>query len=305
MQKDHQNKHIPVLLEEVLQYLDPKKGETYLDLTAGYGGHSQVVLGRTLKYQGSTLVDRDKKAVSELQTTFASKAIDIIHSDFLSAAKQLKQQGRRYDMILMDQGVSSVHLDNASRGFSLSKEGPLDMRMDESSSLTAADIVNHYSERDLITVLSNYGQEPKSRTIAKLIIENRPLRNTTQLAQIVARAWPGHSKVHPATRTFQAIRIAVNDELNQLQKTLPILLNLLENNGRLVVISFHSLEDRLVKQFLQENAEGYEAQLKILTKRPIGASKIELVSNPRARSAKLRAAVKIKIKERELYANHG
>jgi 16S rRNA (cytosine1402-N4)-methyltransferase len=298
MKTDHQNKHIPVLLSEVLEYLKPQKGETYLDVTAGYGGHAQEVLGRTLQDQGTVLVDRDPAAIQALQEHFAhNNAIDIQQSDFYRAAHDLEAQGKKFDMILADLGVSSPHLDNASRGFSLKDDGPLDMRMDTTQPLSAADIVNTYSEDELIRILKEYGEEPKARSIARNIIESRPIQTTSELAAIVTRSWPGYSKVHPATRTFQALRIAVNDELGLLTQTLPVLINLLNPGGRLAIISFHSLEDRLVKQFLAEHSGNrYDVELELLTKHPITASEHELVLNPRARSAKLRAAVKIKKK---------
>lgn len=306
MQTDHQQ-HIPVLLDKVLHYLAPKKGNTYLDLTAGYGGHAQEVLKRTLNDQDSVLVDRDSRAVEALTERFAKhKVLSVMQSDFLNAAQQLMKANKRFDMILADLGVSSPHLDNASRGFSLKDDGPLDMRMDERQPLTAADIVNTYSEDAIAELLKQYGEEPKARKIAQLIIADRPIETTSELAAIVARAWPGHSKVHPATRTFQALRIAVNNELGQLEKVLPMLISLLNPEGRLVVISFHSLEDRIVKQFLSEHSgDRYDADLQLLTKQPVTASSTELVSNPRARSAKLRAAVKINTKRKGTHANSG
>ncbi len=173
--------------------------------------------------------------------------------------------------------------------------GPLDMRMDQSQILTAADIVNTYAADDLADILRRYGEEPKAQVIARLIVQNRPLETTTELARIVARAWPGHSKVHPATRTFQALRIAVNDELRLIEVSLPIWIDLLKPGGRLAVISFHSLEDRLVKSaFAEQGGSHYDAKLKILSKHPVTASEQEIAFNPRSRSAKLRAAVKIK-----------
>lgn len=289
-----QNHHIPVLLSEVLAYLDPKAGESYLDLTAGYGGHASEVLARTKTPTEAVLVDRDAKAVHELRQRFGESA-KIMQTDFLTASKELLAQGSQFDLILADLGVSSPHLDNADRGFSLKAEGPLDMRMDQSQELTAAKIVNEYSLDELTDILSRYGDEPKARSVAKAIIASRPVTTTTELANIVARQWPGHSKVHPATRTFQALRIAVNDELRVLEAALPIWIKLLKPEGRLAVISFHSLEDRIVKQDLAEHSGNrYDAELKLLTKQPVSASSPELVSNPRARSAKLRAAVKIK-----------
>jgi 16S rRNA (cytosine1402-N4)-methyltransferase len=171
------------------------------------------------------------------------------------------------------------------------------MRMDQSQELTAEVIVNSYSEAELTDLLRRYGEDPKAATIARAIVGARPISRTSELAALAAKAWPGYHRIHPATRTFQALRIAVNDELNLLQKSLPLWFELLEPGGRIAVISFHSLEDRLVKQALQEVAgERYDAELRLLTKHPVTTSPSELVHNPRARSAKLRAAVKIKRK---------
>jgi 16S rRNA (cytosine1402-N4)-methyltransferase len=305
---NHQNIHIPVLMDEVLRYLDPKEGDSYLDLTAGYGGHAGKILERTLNPEWATLVDRDQNAVAHLKQKFQGQQVEIIHLDFKTAAEELKRQGRRYDMILADLGLSSPHLDNASRGFSIRLEGPLDMRMDERQSLTAEIIVNSYEEAELADIIKRYGEEPRAGKIARLIVANRPVTTTTQLADIVAHAYrptkpvsrgprrPGpRSKVHPATRTFQALRVAVNDELDQLERSLPIWIDLLAPGGRIGVISFHSLEDRIVKRSFADLAgDRYDATLRLLTKQPAMGSETEIVSNPRARSAKLRAAVKIK-----------
>lgn len=275
------------------------EGESYLDLTAGYGGHATKVLERTLSPERATLVDRDKTAVDYLGSIPELSKSEIIHQDFLSASLGLQKLGKRYDIILADLGVSSLHLDIASRGFSIKTDGPLDMRMDQDHELTAKTIVNSYSEVELVKLLQNYGEELKARAIAKKIVKNRPFDSTHQLASIVASAWPGHSKTHPATKTFQALRIEVNDELGQLEAAMRIWMELLAPGGRIVIISFHSLEDRLVKSFLQEHAgDRYDASLRLLTKKPVSASKKELVSNPRARSAKLRAAVKINTKRK-------
>jgi 16S rRNA (cytosine1402-N4)-methyltransferase len=295
-QEDQNHLHIPVLLEQVLTYLDPKAGESYLDLTGGYGGHASAVLERTGKPGSATLVDRDQNAIAELEKRFAGQGVSLMRADFLSASEQLKAAGKQFDMILADLGVSSPHLNQASRGFSIKADGPLDMRMDQSQSLTAEVMVNTYKADELADILKRYGEEPKARQIAALIVGNRPLKTTSELATTVAKAWPGYSKVHPATRTFQALRIAVNDELELLRKSLPIwMLDLLAPGGRIVVISFHSLEDRLVKQALAEySGDRYDAPLRLLTKKPATGSDDELVSNPRARSAKLRAASKQK-----------
>jgi 16S rRNA (cytosine1402-N4)-methyltransferase len=286
-------KHYPVLLTEVLQYLDPKEGDSYLDLTAGYGGHAEKVLDRTLKPHNTTLVDRDQNAIAYLQSQFADRGVQIIHKDFLSASRALKEQGKQFDIILADLGVSSPHLDNASRGFSIKTDGPLDMRMDETQALTAADVVNNYDAKELARIIRVYGEEPRANKIARLIVEHRPIATTHALATIVAQAWPGYSKVHPATRTFQAIRIAVNNELDLLEHSLPVWVDLLAPGGRIAVISFHSLEDRIVKQFFAEHSGNrYDAILRLLTKQPVSGGADEIVFNPRARSAKLRAAVK-------------
>ncbi len=287
--------HVPVLLEPVLQYLHPQAGESYLDLTAGYGGHAHKVLELTQAPDKAVLVDRDSNAIGALQQAFDGQATDIRHQDFLSASQALVQEGKRFDLILADLGVSSPHLDQESRGFAIATDGPLDMRMDQTQNLTAGIIVNTYPADEIAAILKRYGEEPKARAIATMIVENRPIASTTELATIAARAWPGHSRVHPATRTFQALRIAVNDELGLIERSLPLWIDLLAPEGRLVVISFHSLEDRLVKQALQEaGGDRYDARLTILTKRPVMADGTENVSNPRARSAKLRAAVKSK-----------
>lgn len=291
--QNHQNKHFPVLIDEVLKYLEPKEGDSYLDLTAGYGGHASKVLERTLNPKSTTLVDRDQNAINHLQAAFTD-GTTIIHKDFLSASQKLLQANERFNMILADLGVSSPHLDNASRGFSIRLDGPLDMRMDQSQLLSAKEMVNSYSEEDLKEIIQRFGEEPRAGRIARLITENRPFTTTQELATVVAQAWPGHSKVHPATRTFQAIRIAVNSELDQIQQALPIWMSLLAPGGRIVVISFHSLEDRIVKRFFTEHAgDRYDATLRLLTKQPVSGSDKEVVFNPRARSAKLRAAVKI------------
>jgi 16S rRNA (cytosine1402-N4)-methyltransferase len=295
----HQNKHVPVLLEQVLTYLEPKAGESYLDLTAGYGGHARVVLEQTKSPEKAVLIDRDEYAVQTL-ATFATQGAEVIHADFLSASSKLIKDKRRFDMILADLGISSPHIDNASRGFAISLDGPLDMRMDQRQVITAADIVNTYNQGDLRDLIWSYGEERQAGRIAQAILRARPLRTTQELAEVVTSVMPRRGKTHPATQTFQALRIAVNDELRLLEESLPIWLDLLHSGGRLVVISFHSLEDRFVKRvFAEYGGDTYDAELRILTKHPVVADSTEIAFNPRARSAKLRAVVKIK-KEREL-----
>ncbi len=301
MKQIHQNKnniHIPVLLNEVLEYLDPKLGESYLDLTAGYGGHAEKIVEIT-KSPEVTLIDRDQNAIAYLEQKFGGKNYEIIHSDFLAASINLQKSEKKYDLILADLGVSSPHLNEASRGFSFMSNSKLDMRMDQSQNLTADYVVNHFDQRKLAKIIRDFGQDPKAQRIARYIVDNRPIRDTEQLAQIIKKAWPGYSKSHPATKTFQAIRILVNDELGQLEASLPIWANILKPGGRLVIISFHSLEDALIKNFFKKNAStNYDSSMNLLTKNPVVASDNELVFNPRARSAKLRAVAKINITER-------
>lgn len=288
------SEHIPVLASEVQAALNPQTGERYLDLTAGLGGHANLVLYKTGASERAVLVDRDESASQVLALKFPQ--VRIVHQDFLSASQELVKAGEQFDLILADLGVSSVHLNDASRGFSFRAEAPLDMRMDKRQKLTAAEVLNSYSEAELAEILRNYGQEPKARQIARLIAHSRPLTSTSQLADLAKRAWPGRSKIHPATRTFQAIRLEVNQELAQLEQTLPLMLKLLAPGGRLAIISFHSLEDRLIKQFLAEHSTGFEAKLELINKKPIRAGDNEIAFNPRSRSAKLRAAAKIKKK---------
>jgi 16S rRNA (cytosine1402-N4)-methyltransferase len=285
----NQQKHIPVLLQATLDYLNPQAGERYLDLTAGYGGHASAIAQRTNDWSKMVLVDRDEFAIKHLQNLKANGA-QVIQADFLSACQRLRQEGQIFDMILLDLGVSSPHLDDAVRGFSFQQTGPLDMRMDQSQSVSAATIVNEATAAELEKILKEYGEEPRARRVAAAIIDARPISTTTELAEIVRLALPGpRQKRHPATKTFQAIRIAVNQELSQLEQTLPILLDLLAPGGRVAVISFHSLEDRIVKRFFKEETEnGYESRVEALTKKPISGD--DDVFNPRARSAKLRVA---------------
>jgi len=286
------NEHIPVLLRPVLDYLDPKEGDSYLDLTAGYGGHAAAVLERTNNPKEATLVDRDANAIAAL-ALLGRQGVRLIHKDFLSATQALVAEGGQFELILADLGISSPHVDNAARGFAFSADGPLDMRMDQSQTLTAATVVNTYSVDELQRIIKVYGEEPRARRIAQAIAEARPLQTTQELAEVVRSVMPKGSKTHPATRTFQALRIAVNDELELLKAALPLWVQLLKPGGRLGVISFHSLEDRIVKQVFSELAgDRYDTPLLLLTKHPVTADEQELVFNPRARSAKLRAVVK-------------
>ena len=281
-----------MLLSTVLAYLKPQEGESYLDLTAGYGGHAGVILERTKRPERATLVDRDANAIAAL-ADLEEQGVQLMHRDFLSASEHLYAEGKRFDIILADLGVSSPHLNNAERGFAFAQDGPLDMRMDQTQTLDAATVVNTYTVEELERILREYGEEPRARSLAHTIVEARPIYTTQTLADIVRRVMPKGSKTHPATRTFQALRIAVNDELELLRASLPLWVELLAPSGRLGVISFHSLEDRIVKQAFTEVAgDRYDANLQLLTKRPVIPDRQEIVFNPRARSAKFRAVVK-------------
>lgn len=286
--------HEPVLLDSVIELLAPKPGESYLDLTAGYGGHAGAIIHRTNAPEKAVLVDRDQHAIDEL-SSFERDGSRLIHNDFASAAADLAEAGEQFDMVLLDIGVSSPQLDRATRGFSFQADGPLDMRMDQRQTRSAASYVNNASLDELVDIITRYGEERlgPARKIARAIRDNRPINTTGELASVILSTHRGKwQKTHPATRTFQALRIAVNDELGQLSRTLHALPKLLKPGGRAAVISFHSLEDRLVKRYFAEVAQdGYDAEFLLLTKKPLLGSTND-VHNPRARSAILRAVAK-------------
>lgn len=286
--------HVPVLLEATLAALRPQPGENYLDLTAGYGGHAEAFLAKTGNYTDSVLVDRDEMTHDHLENLMA-KGVKLLSTDFVVAAQQFVQEKRKFHLVLADLGVSSPQLDTLERGFSFSGSAMLDMRMDRRQKMTAADVVNTYSEDELARIIQRYGEEPRplARRIAQAIVQTRPLKTTDQLAALIQATNRGpRKKLHPATRTFQALRIEVNDELKQVEQLLPLIPELLHSGGRVGVISFHSLEDRLVKRyFAEQQASGYEAELEVITKKPIDGRTYD-AHNPRSRSAKLRVAVK-------------
>jgi 16S rRNA (cytosine1402-N4)-methyltransferase len=290
---EHPPQHVPVLLDACIELLNPKSGEHYLDLTAGYGGHASVILERTEDYRNSCLVDRDEFAIAQL-APLQRAGVELRHQDFASASQQLVEEGRQFDIILVDLGVSSPQLDRAERGFSFTHDGPLDMRMDSRQTLDARQYVNTVRADELADVIHRYGEESlgTARRYAQAIVKGRPYETTRELADTIRDAHVGKwQKIHPATRTFQAIRIQINQELRQIEMMLPLLPKLLRSGGRVGIISFHSLEDRLVKRyFAEQDASGYEAELTVLTKKP--RSGTEDVHNPRSRSAKLRVAVK-------------
>lgn len=288
--------HIPVLLEETVKLLKPSEGESYLDLTAGYGGHAGRILGITGNNSESVLVDRDDNAIKHLKS-FSDKGVRLMHTDFVSATKQLINEGKAFDIVMVDLGVSSPQIDQGERGFSFTKSGPLDMRMDRRQAMSAKTLINNASAEDLARIITQYGEEPigVAKTIAKTIVEHRPLESTGDLAELIDDSYRGRlkkQKIKLIARTFQALRIAVNDELKLIEDLMPLLPDLLKPGGRVGIISFHSLEDRLVKRYLKNQYDsGYEAELLPLNKKPITGKKYD-VHNPRARSSKLRAAVK-------------
>jgi len=281
------------MLGEVLKLLQPRKGESYLDLTAGFGGHGREILKQTGAYEKSVLVDRDQMAQDSL-SDLQAKGATLIHADFLSAVSAFFVEKRRFDMILADLGVSSPQLDQGERGFSFTHDGRLDMRMDQTQTLTAHTIVNTASESDLAQIFLKYGEVSRglAAKIAREIRSARPFLTTTQLANLIKSKSP-YSRHHPATQFFQALRIATNDELNLLERTLPMLPDLLNSGGRLCVITFHSLEDRLVKNWLMdEKGKGLESRL-LVNKKLYTSGVRELANNPRARSAKMRFAARV------------
>jgi 16S rRNA (cytosine1402-N4)-methyltransferase len=297
MSKEHPPQdllHVPVLLDATLDVLHPIQGENYLDLTAGYGGHARRFLEVTENFSDSVLVDRDDYAIAKL-SGFEQHGVRLMHTDFVSAAQALADEGKQFSIVLIDLGVSSPQLDQGERGFSFKSNGPLDMRMDRRQDISAATLVNTWKKDELVQIIKEYGEEPTgfARRIADAIVKNRPFTTTEQLAELIKNQHRGKwSKIHPATRTFQALRIAVNQELRQVEELLPMLPKLLKPGGRVGVISFHSLEDRLVKRYFKHQIdEGLEAELQPLTKKPLDGATYD-VHNPRSRSAKLRAAVK-------------
>lgn len=290
--KEQPPHHVPVLLDASLELLDPKSGERYLDLTAGYGGHAEAFLSRTNNFTDACLVDRDELAISQLQR-FRDRGVRIEHTDFLNAAHTLIREDAQFDLVLADLGVSSPQLDKPERGFSFTHNGPLDMRMDQTTGQSAAEYLDKVSVQELSDVIQRYGEESAAtaKRYATAIVATRPYQTTKELADVIVEQHRGKwQKTHPATRTFQAIRIQLNDELRQVEQLLKLLPQLLRSGGRVGIISFHSLEDRLVKQYFNEQRDaGYEAQLTPLKKPRFGT---EDVHNPRARSAILRVAVK-------------
>ncbi|HEY7532879.1 MAG TPA: 16S rRNA (cytosine(1402)-N(4))-methyltransferase RsmH [Nitrospiraceae bacterium] len=294
--------HLPVMSAEVLSWLRPHSGGVYLDCTVGYCGHGQEIL-RASQPDGILVgIDRDLEAIDLARRTlrsFGNRAI-LVQAHFMELRQILAERGiSRVDGVLFDLGVSSPQLDDASRGFSFRLEGPLDMRMDQSSGRTAADIVNGLDEASLADMIYRFGEERYSRRIARAIVAARgrqALTSTRELADVIESSVPGpyrRGRIHCATRTFQALRIAVNQELDQLEPSFRDAAGALAPGARLCVISFHSLEDRIVKQTFKSLASQSGGELEILTKRPQIPSQDERDRNPRSRSAKLRTMQRI------------
>ena len=303
--------HVPVLAEEVREALAVHPGETVLDGTFGAGGHS-TLLAADLQGRGKVIaIDRDPTAKTYFER-FAKRAGGIqtrlLRGDFAVVLPQLAANDVKVDAVLLDLGVSSMQLDRPDRGFSYSVDAPLDMRMDTTQDLDARELVNTWSERDLTHIFRKYGEERYAKQIARAIVKNRPFERTGELVDVIKSAIPAPARFgegHPAKRVFQALRIAVNDELGSLEAALPAALELLRPGGRLAVISFHSLEDRIVKHFLRDKERGctcppdfpvcvcgHEPELRAIQRRPVRPSEAEIAANPRAASARLRAAVK-------------
>jgi 16S rRNA (cytosine1402-N4)-methyltransferase len=292
--------HVPVLFDDVMEYLQVRPGGVYVDATLGFGGHASGI-ARRLGAAGRLIgFDRDPEAMSRAQERLtalaeelgeAMPAVEYQPRAFSEAAEAIAPGS--LDGLLADFGVSSMQLDEPHRGFSFRHDGPLDMRMDTRSGPTAEQVVNQIDENELADLIYEFGEERRSRRIARAIVRARPIQTTAELARVVSAAAPSMKgdTIHPATRTFQALRIQVNDELGEIRSLLQSAESLLKPGGRLVLISFHSLEDRLVKDAFRES--GRAGRLKVLTKKPVVAKEQESLRNARSRSAKLRAAERL------------
>jgi len=302
--------HVPVLLNEVIAGLQPQRGGYFVDCTVGLGGHAAAIL-ETIPTSGRLLgIDADPEAIKLSQDKLGDygEAVALVNDNFINLEAICKRcHFHPVDGILFDLGVSSLQLDTAERGFSFQLDAPLNMRFDPGQELTASDIVNSFSEQELAKLIEKYGEERHSRRIARYIVQNRPIATTVELARLVVQASGGkRARIHPATRTFMALRIAVNSELQNLELALKQTINLLRPGGRLTVISYHSLEDRIVKQFMRYAASsclcppgtvvcrcGHKPTLKLISRKVIKPTSLEIESNPRSRSAKLRIAERL------------
>lgn len=294
------------MVREVLEYLPPKNGEVFIDGTLGGGGHTRALLEKMQDARCKIQIigiDQDLEAIFAAKKNLAQfgEQIEFVHDNYSNLPEILKSKGiKKVNGILLDLGVSSYQLDNAKRGFSFQNDAPLDMRMNQRDKESAADIVNNYSENDLAGIFYDYGDERNSRRIAKNIVlarKKNQIETTGQLSDIVKSSFPANYKnkykIHPATRVFQTLRIETNNELNILKEFIPKAAELLAGDGRLVIISFHSLEDRIVKHSFRDLENKYPEKYKVLTKKPITAKEEEITENPRSRSAKIRVLEKI------------
>ncbi|MFA6131681.1 MAG: 16S rRNA (cytosine(1402)-N(4))-methyltransferase RsmH [Patescibacteria group bacterium] len=288
--------HIPVLLKETIELLNLRPGDQAIDGTVGLGGHAKAILEKISPSGLLLALDRDPRQIEASRANLAKDVahITFINDSYANLAQHAYAQGFVSPAaVLLDLGYSSVHVDNPERGFSFQTEGPLDMRYDPAGELTADTIVNTWSEEELARIFLVYGEDRNAKKIARAIREARrekKFTTTTELAELIATVVPRHGKVHPATKVFQALRITVNDELGELERALPKIIEIMKPGGRLAIISFHSLEDRIVKTFFKRNDK---KTLNIINKHVIVPSEEEMESNPRSRSAKLRVAEKI------------
>lgn len=284
-------RHLPVMTREVVEYLNPKEGGAYIDATVGPGGHAEEILRRLGESGVLLCIDRDAEAISEAHERLGGKC-RFIQERFSKMNEAARGMGvSQVDGVLFDFGLSMLQLREPSRGFGFDADAPLDMRMDRRDGITAGDIVNSWPEKEIERVLREYGEEKRARKVASTIARKRkqsPIGSCRELAGVVVAALGGRrGRVHPATRTFQALRIAVNDELGEIERGLSAALDILAPAGRLVAISYHSLEDRAVKQFMRNQERA--GRLRVLTKKPVTPARDEILNNPSARSAKLRA----------------
>jgi 16S rRNA (cytosine1402-N4)-methyltransferase len=302
--------HLPVLYHEIIHFLQPRAGGLYVDCTVGAGGHAQGILEAS-NPDGKLLgLDLDPQALALAQKRLISFGGRVVlkQASFVTLGVQLESLGwPAVQGILLDLGVSSMQLDTPERGFSFRSEAPLDMRFDPEASITAADLVNNLPEAELADLIYQYGEERRSRAVAQAIVAARPVNTTRQLAEVIAKVTrSGKPGIHPATRTFQALRIATNRELEAIEEVLPQSVEALAPGGRLAVISFHSLEDRIVKQFFRRESReclcppkqpqctcGHKASVMEITRKPVRSSEMETLENPRSRSSRLRIAEKI------------
>lgn len=303
------DEHVPVLYDELLDRLQPRPGGLYVDGTVGAGGHARGILQASSPDGRLLAFDRDPKALAFARAQLASfgARVTFVHASYAAMGSLAPAHGfEAVDGVLMDLGLSSRQLDNAERGFSFRFDAPLDMRFDQTQGRTAADLINNLSEPELADIIWRYGEERQSRRIARAVVSARPLQTTKQLADLVAGLTRGHRRIHPATQVFQALRIAVNDELGALETGLTAALDLLKEGGRVAVISFHSLEDRFVKQTFRRLSRecicpprqpvctcNHQATVRPVTRKAIKASPAEIERNPRSRSARLRVAEKL------------